>query len=108
MLENSTPISNSLGEDLTIVGNVASKGKLRLHGNVRGDVNCQALFVSEAAQIKGIVTAQEVIIQGCVVGAVRATEIVLQANCHVEGEVSCHRLTVEQGATFDGESKRML
>jgi cytoskeletal protein CcmA (bactofilin family) len=108
MLDNPTSISNSLGEDLTIVGNVASKGKLRLHGHVRGDVNCQALFVSQAAEIKGNVTAQEVIIQGCVIGAVRAAEIVLQANCHVEGEVSCHRLTVEQEATFNGESKRML
>src|SRR5262245_18245066 len=100
MLDNSRSTSNSLGEDLTIVGNVASDGKMRLHGHVKGVGNCRALFGSEGAQIKGNVTAHEVIIRGCVVGVVRATEIVMQSNCHVDGEVSCQTLTVEQGATI--------
>jgi cytoskeletal protein CcmA (bactofilin family) len=95
----------SLGEELVIIGNIASKGDLHLRGQLQGDVHCHNLLVGEAAKIQGNVIAEEVVVQGSVIGAVRASGVVLQAKCYVEGEVVCQRLTIEQGATFEGESR---
>lgn len=95
----------SLSEELVITGNIASKGDLHLHGQLKGDVHCHNLLVGEAAKIQGNVIADEVVVQGTVIGAVRASGVVLRAKCYVEGEVVCQRLTIEQGATFEGESR---
>jgi cytoskeletal protein CcmA (bactofilin family) len=96
---------SSLGEELVITGNIAAKGDLHLRGQLQGDVHCHNLRVGEAAKIEGNVVAEEVVVQGSIIGAVRASDVVLQASCYVEGEVVCQRLTIEQGARFEGESK---
>lgn len=74
-----TSAPSSLGEELMITGNISSKGDLHLRGQLQGDVHCHKLLVGEAAQIEGNVVAEEVVIQGRVVGAVRAAGVVLQA-----------------------------
>jgi cytoskeletal protein CcmA (bactofilin family) len=45
-------ISN-IGGDLTITGNVTSKGEINLDGHVRGDINCVALVLGENSSVKG-------------------------------------------------------
>jgi cytoskeletal protein CcmA (bactofilin family) len=97
--------SSSISEELVINGNIESRGNLHLKGQVQVDIRCQSLFVDEGAQIHGNVMAEEVVIQGSVVGAVRASGVVLQAKSHLEGEVWCQNLTVEQGAIFEGVSR---
>lgn len=97
--------ASSISEELVINGNVQSKGDLHLKGHVQGDVQCHALLVAERAQINGNVTAEEVVIQGTVVGAVKAFGVVLQAKSYLEGDVLCHTLTIEQGAVFEGRSR---
>ena len=96
---------SSLGEELVITGQIFCKGNLHLSGQLHGDVHCHKLIVGKAAKIQGNVIADEVVVQGSITGAVRAANVVLQAKCYVEGEVVCQRLTVEQGATFEGESR---
>jgi cytoskeletal protein CcmA (bactofilin family) len=98
--------SSSISEELVINGNIESRGNLHLKGQVQGDIRCQWLFVDEGAEVHGNVMAEEVVIQGSVVGAVRAFGVVLQAKSHLEGEVWCENLTVEQGARFEGVSRK--
>src|SRR3974390_673824 len=38
---------SNIGGDLTIVGNVTSKGEINLDGHVRGDIHCVALVLGE-------------------------------------------------------------
>jgi cytoskeletal protein CcmA (bactofilin family) len=96
---------SSLGDELVITGQISCKGDLHLSGQLQGDVQCHKLLVGKAAKIQGNVIAEEIVVQGSVTGALRAANVVLQADCYVEGEVVCQRLTVEQGATFEGESR---
>jgi cytoskeletal protein CcmA (bactofilin family) len=99
-------LSSSISEELVIDGNVESSGNLHLKGQVQGDIRCQSLFVAAGARVRGNVKAEEVVIQGSVVGAVRASGVVLQATSHLEGDIWCQNLTVEQGAIFDGVSRK--
>ena len=59
--QDSSPLSiSTIGEDLTITGNVTSKGELHLDGEIQGDVHCVALVLGEHAQLNGGVVAEDV------------------------------------------------
>ena len=48
---DSSPLISTISEDLTITGNVTSKGELHLNGQIQGDVHCVALVLGENAQL---------------------------------------------------------
>jgi cytoskeletal protein CcmA (bactofilin family) len=97
---------STIGEDLTITGDVTSKGEIHLDGHVQGDVNCAALVLGENSSVEGNVTADEVVIRGRLIGTVRATRLMLQSTSHVEGDLIHQSLAMEQGAFFEGKSRR--
>ena len=66
--KSSTLSISTIGEELTITGNVTSKGELHLNGQVQGDVRCAALVLGEKAQLEGNVVAENVMVRGRLVG----------------------------------------
>ena len=104
--QNSSPVSiSTIGEDLTITGNVTSKGELHLNGKVQGDVHCVALVLGENAQLEGNVVTEDVIVRGRLIGSVHALTVILQSTAHVEGNVFHKSLSLEKGTYFEGESR---
>ena len=101
---SSTLSISTIAEDLTITGNVTSKGELHLHGQVQGDIRCVSLVLGEKAQLEGNVFAQDVIVRGRLIGSVRALTVTLEANSHVEADLFHKSLSLEQGTHFDGDS----
>jgi cytoskeletal protein CcmA (bactofilin family) len=98
--------TSTIGEDLTIIGNVTSKSEIHLDGHVQGDVRCVALVLGESSQLKGNVIAEDVVIRGRLIGSVRALRVMLQSTAHVEGDLLHKSLAIEQGAYFEGKSCR--
>ena len=106
MEDSGTRTVSTIGEDLTITGNVASQGEIHLDGHVRGDVHCGALVLGENSNVEGNVTADDVVIRGRLIGSVRAIRLMLQSKSHVEGDLIHQSLAMEQGAFFEGKSRR--
>jgi cytoskeletal protein CcmA (bactofilin family) len=96
--------ASTIGEELTITGNVSSTGELHVNGRIQGDVHCVALVLGENAQIDGSVVAEDVMIRGRLIGSVRALRVMLQSPSHVEGNLFYKSLSIEQGTYFEGES----
>jgi cytoskeletal protein CcmA (bactofilin family) len=104
--QDSSPLSiSTIGEELTITGNVTSNGELHLNGQIQGDVHCVALVLGENAQLKGGVVAEDVMVRGHLIGSVRALTVVLQSTSHVEGNLIHKSLAIEHGTHFEGESR---
>jgi cytoskeletal protein CcmA (bactofilin family) len=104
--QDSSPLSiSTIGEDLTITGNVTSKGALHLNGQVQGDVRCVALVLGENAQLEGSVVAEDVMVRGRLIGSVRALKVTLQSKSHVEGNLFHKSLSIEPDTHFEGESR---
>ncbi len=95
-----------IGEDLGITGNVISKGEVQVDGQIQGDVHCASLIVGEKAEITGGIVAEDVVVRGRVMGSVRGVRVTMQASSHVEGDVFHKALAIEQGAFFEGKSRR--
>jgi len=95
-----------IGEDLTIIGNVTSKGNLKLDGNLQGDMHCASLIVSEKGRIDGgIVANNEVIVFGNVSGSIRSKRVMLHSTARVEGDIYHQGIGIEMGTRYDGTLK---
>lgn len=95
-----------IGEDLTIIGNVKSKGNLKLDGKLQGDMYCASLIVSEKGRIDGgIVANDEVIVFGNVSGSIRSKRVMLHSTAHVEGDIYHQGIGIEMGTRYDGTLK---
>lgn len=95
-----------IGPDLIITGNLTSKGEMQIDGEVQGDIRATNLIVGERARITGTIVSDEAIIRGQVMGSIRSRRVMMQASSHVEGDVYHTTLAIEQGAYFEGKSRR--
>ena len=95
-----------IGEGLTITGNVASKGEIQVDGEIQGDIHCGSLLLGDTAQVVGDVIAEDIVVRGRVVGSIRGVRVTLQAQSHIEGDIIHQSLAIEQGAYFEGKSRR--
>ncbi len=111
-VRNSSARSESLSagtiisSDLTIIGNVVSKGQVTLDGTIQGDMHCASLVVGENGEIDGGIIANEVVVHGRVTGAIRGDRVMLQKTAHVEGDIFHQEIGIEMGTLFDGTLKR--
>ena len=99
-------IPSIIGEGLTITGNVASKGEIQVDGEIQGDIHCGSLLLGDTAQVVGDVIAEDIVVRGRVVGSIRGVRVTLQALSHIEGDIIHQSLAIEQGAYFEGKSRR--
>ncbi|MEO0729361.1 MAG: polymer-forming cytoskeletal protein [Pseudomonadota bacterium] len=99
-------VASMIGPDLTIMGNLISKGEVHIEGEVQGDIHGTNVMIGEQARITGGVVAEDVIVRGKVMGSVRGKKIALQSSSHVEGDIFHKSLAIEQGAFFEGKSRR--
>lgn len=102
--ERSAP--SVIGPDLTIMGNLISNGEVQVDGEVQGDLHGTHIVIGEKARITGGVNAEEVVVRGHVMGSIRGRKVMLQSSSHVEGDVHHQSLAIEQGAFFEGKSRR--
>jgi cytoskeletal protein CcmA (bactofilin family) len=98
-----------IGNDLKIVGQglkIIGRGVLQVDGEIEGDVQGAEVIVGELGKVTGMVAGHQVIIRGVVSGVVCGRTVALQASSHVEGVVHHMSLAIEQGAMFEGRSRR--
>ncbi len=98
-------IKSILSEELKVEGNIFATGKVRIDGEVLGDVNGDFVIFGEKSKIKGNVKATKVILMGLVEGDVEAQEVQLKGAAKVKGNLKVKEFSVEKGASIDGTVK---
>ncbi len=99
---HSTGDSN-ISSDLTIIGDVSSKGSVTLDGAIEGNIYCTSLIVTANGRVNGgIVANQEVTVQGQVTGTIRGRRVMLQSSAKVEGDIFHQGIGIEMGTRYDG------
>jgi cytoskeletal protein CcmA (bactofilin family) len=101
-------IDTLIGADTRIDGNVFFSGGLRVDGAITGDVtepnaSPSTLILSESGRIEGAVIASKVVINGKVIGSVKASQFVeLQAKSNITGDLYYKSLEMHTGAVVEG------
>jgi len=83
-----------------------AKGEVQVEGEVQGDIHAQRIVIGERARITGALIAEEVVVRGSVQGSIRGNAVTFQSSSRVEGDVFHKSLAIEQGAFFEGKSRR--
>jgi len=103
--KNTEKLESLIGGNTSFKGHIDSKGTLRVDGSVDGNINADWVVIGDKASIRGDITARGIVIGGRVDGNLRAKEIVeIRSKGQVFGEIATSKLTVAEGAVFDGKS----
>ena len=95
-----------LSSDLVIKGNLETSGDIQIEGTVEGDIRAHLLTVGEGATVRGEVIADDLVINGRVVGRVRGLKVRLTSTARVEGDIIHKTIAIESGAHFEGSVQR--
>ncbi|MEF8792903.1 bactofilin family protein [Thiohalorhabdus sp.] len=101
-------LETMIGSGTSIQGDIAFEGGLRVDGTVEGTLSApdgsgSRLVVSDQAEIRGEVQVPNVIINGRIIGDVRASErLELHGQCNVEGDLYYEVIQMEEGAGLTG------
>lgn len=102
-------IDTLIGAETIVEGDVDFSGGLRVDGAINGNVNetgskAGTLVLSERGRIEGSINVSHAVINGAVIGPVRASEYVeLQAKSRVTGDVCYKTLEMHIGAVVEGK-----
>ncbi len=100
------PPASVLSADLQITGNIKTTGDVNIEGNVEGDIRAHLLTVGEGATVKGECMADDVVVNGRVIGKVRGLKVRLTSTARVEGDIIHKTIAIESGAHFEGSVQR--
>jgi len=102
-------IKSLIAQGTQITGNLSFTDGFRVDGEITGDVIAVAgqpsmLVISDSALVTGSICADHIILNGHVIGPVRANILLeLQPKARIEGDVHYAALEMHQGALVAGQ-----
>jgi cytoskeletal protein CcmA (bactofilin family) len=99
-------ITTLLGRGASFEGKLTFEGTVRIDGKFKGEVfSDDVLVIGEGAVVEAEIDIGEVIIQGTVIGNVKAKRsIEIHAPGKVKGDLHTPSLQVDKGVIFEGRS----
>ena len=99
-------INTLLGRGASFEGKLTFEGTVRVDGKLKGEVfSDDVLIVGEGAYVEAEIDIGEIIIQGTVVGNIRAKRAIeIHAPGRVKGDLHTPSLQIDKGVIFEGRS----
>ena len=95
---------NMIGAGTTILGDVISKGDIRVDGILKGSVNTEGRVVlGREGVIEGDVMCKDADISGTVKAKITVSQLLtLKTSAKLNGDIITNKLSIEPGAAFTG------
>jgi cytoskeletal protein CcmA (bactofilin family) len=97
---------STLSSDLMLKGDLKSTGDIQIEGEIEGNIQAHLLTVGEGATVRGEVVADDIVVNGRVIGRVRGLKVRLTSTARVEGDIIHKTIAIESGAHFEGAVQR--
>lgn len=105
IVKNTEKLESFVGSNAFFKGDIDTKGTLRIDGSVRGKVTADWVILGEKATVKGDIVAKGIVVGGKVDGNMQAKEAIeIKSKGKVVGDISTNKLTIFEGAIFEGRS----
>ena len=102
---NSSEIKSILAEGLKIEGNVLAEGKIRIDGEINGDIKGDYIILGETSKIKGNIFSEFIVIMGTAEGNITSQEVEIKTTGKIRGDIVTQKLSIEPGASIEGNIK---
>lgn len=99
-----------IGEDLSIEGQaitIRCRGSLHVEGSIQAELHGREITVGEKGMVQGSIAADQVDVKGRVSGTIVGARVILHPSSEVEGDIHAKSLSIADGATFEGRSRRV-
>ncbi len=104
--KNTEKLESFVGASSTFIGDIETKGTLRVDGIVTGNIVADWVVLGEKSHVKGDITARGIVIGGRVDGNIKAKEIAeIKGKGRLFGEIFTSKLVVVEGGVLDGRSR---
>ncbi|UKJ07336.1 bactofilin family protein [Solitalea lacus] len=96
---------NLIGAGTTIVGDVVSKGDIRIDGTVKGNINSTAkVVIGNSGLVDGSIVCANADISGTLQGDIKVSELLfLKSTSKLMGDINTNKMVIESGAIFTGK-----
>lgn len=100
-----TKVATIIGQGTTVLGEVKSKGTVRVEGMVSGRIHCEdTVVIQETGRVKGDVVAGQIIISGEVEGNVYSHDrLEVTTKGKLIGDITAPRVSIAEGVLFEGQ-----
>ncbi|MDN3487724.1 polymer-forming cytoskeletal protein [Pseudoalteromonas sp. APC 3694] len=95
-----------ISNDVRITGSLVSQGEVQLDGRIDGDIKAEHLVIGSSGVVEGVVEASSVVVKGKIIGSLNASEVEIENNAHVLGDIFHDTLSIEAGAIIEGSLKQ--
>lgn len=97
-------INTVIGTGSSISGDIRVQGRLRIDGDIDGNVEASGnIHVGAASRIRGNITALSAVIEGVVIGDITAPKgVTLLSTSAVIGDVTTEQLQIEENGIVHG------
>lgn len=103
--KNTEKLESFIGINSHFKGDIKTQGTLRVDGTVEGNIETDWLILGETSHLKGNAVSKGIIVGGRVDGNLNAKEIIeIKTKGQVTGELTTSKLSIAEGAMFDGSS----
>ncbi len=96
-------ISSIIDKTMTITGEINFKGKARIDGTINGNMTGEHLVLSETGKINGDIKVKSLNCYGFLEGNIEAELLTARKDCTIIGKTDAASLTMEPGASIQGE-----
>lgn len=96
-----------LGRDIVVTGEIKTDGDIQIDGRHEGNIVASRLTVGEQGIVNGTVKAKSVHVRGKITGKISANVVELAETANVTADITQDRLTIANGAFFDGNCSRL-
>ena len=103
----STGLTSLLSRNVVVEGEILGEENLHVDGNIKGRIDLRGnLFVGTSGVVEADVKANNVVIQGKIVGNVVADQqLEIQPSGKLIGDCTAASIDIREGAVFDGRSR---
>lgn len=104
---NGSAAQSIISRDLKIKGDLICNGDIQIDGEVEGDVQSRSITIGEGADVRGTVSSDSIRVCGSVNGQLKGQSVILAKTAKLIGDVTHQTLSVEPGAFFEGQCRRI-
>ncbi len=102
-VDNKLP--NMIGNGTKIIGDIETKGDIRIDGSIEGNIISKGkVVIGVEGSVKGQVECVNAEVSGSIEGSVNILELLsLKESSKLNGSIKTTKLSIEPGAVFSGE-----
>jgi cytoskeletal protein CcmA (bactofilin family) len=95
---------NMIGNGTVIIGEIKSKGDIRVDGSLNGSIETEGkVVVGQEGVVEGDVICKDADIAGVLKAKITVSQLLsLKSSAKLHGDIITNKLSIEPGATFTG------